>query len=209
MPFIPQQVAVPLGRRRLWASWRRRRTRRSLAVKLLSARRASRLLTTGALQFLTMVTFTYRNDTVDEVDLGDENGDGSPVRTANPSSSVLGGADRTFPYYLIRIYRCGAGLGQGCGTSQVHEAFVRILKCLFWSITDALNGLRVSRCLFIAAVDVNLEVHIDSQYGTGDVLRQRLAQRVTCLSSHADQLSSGACSVTRSELTFHRVVDII
>ncbi|KAF9783108.1 dynactin p62 family-domain-containing protein [Thelephora terrestris] len=60
----------------------------------------------GDVKFLTMVTFTYRNDTVDEVDLGDEDGDGSPVRTTNPSSSVLGGANkqpeiRTFSYYVV------------------------------------------------------------------------------------------------------------
>ena len=55
-----------------------------------------------------MVTFTYRNDTVDDVDLGDEDGDGdgSPVRTTNPSSSALGGANkqpeiRTFSYYVV------------------------------------------------------------------------------------------------------------
>ena len=55
-----------------------------------------------------MVTFTYRNDTVDDVDMGDENGagDGSPVRTTNPSSSALANANkqpeiRTFSYYVV------------------------------------------------------------------------------------------------------------
>jgi hypothetical protein len=57
-----------------------------------------------------MVTFTYRNDTADDIDIGDEegDGDGSPVRTANPSSSVLMGAGqnkqpeiRTFSCYVV------------------------------------------------------------------------------------------------------------
>lgn len=54
-----------------------------------------------------MVTFTYRNDTVDDVDIGDEDGDGnpSPPRTPNPQSSSLTTANkqpevRTFSYYV-------------------------------------------------------------------------------------------------------------
>ena len=54
-----------------------------------------------------MVTFTYRNDTADDVDIGDEDGDGdgSPVRTTNPPSSLLANASkqpeiRTFSYYV-------------------------------------------------------------------------------------------------------------
>lgn len=57
-----------------------------------------------------MVTFTYRNDTVDDVDVGDVDGggDGSPVRITNPSSSALVNANkqpeiRTFSYY-VAIY---------------------------------------------------------------------------------------------------------
>lgn len=55
-----------------------------------------------------MVTFTYRNDTADDVDVGDVGGgsDGSPVRTVNPSISALANANkqpeiRTFSYYLV------------------------------------------------------------------------------------------------------------
>ena len=53
-----------------------------------------------------MVTFTYRNDTVDDADIGDEDGDGSPVRTTNPSNSVLANANkqpeiRTYSYYVV------------------------------------------------------------------------------------------------------------
>lgn len=53
-----------------------------------------------------MVTFTYRNDTVDDMDIGDEDGDGSPVRTTNPPSSSLANANkqpeiRTFSYYVV------------------------------------------------------------------------------------------------------------
>ena len=55
-----------------------------------------------------MVTFTYRNDTVDDMDIGDEDGDGdgSPVRTTNPPSSSLVNANkqseiRTFSYYSV------------------------------------------------------------------------------------------------------------
>jgi hypothetical protein len=55
-----------------------------------------------------MVTFTYRNDTVDDMDIGDEDGDGdgSPVRTTNPPSSSLANANkqseiRTFSYYAV------------------------------------------------------------------------------------------------------------
>ena len=55
-----------------------------------------------------MVTFTYRNDTVEDMDLGDEDGDGdgSPVRTTNPPSSSLTSANkqpeiRTFSYYVV------------------------------------------------------------------------------------------------------------
>lgn len=62
----------------------------------------------GDVKFLMMVTFTYRNDTVDDVDMGDENGpgDGSPVRTTNPSNSALANANkqpeiRTFSYYVV------------------------------------------------------------------------------------------------------------
>jgi hypothetical protein len=52
-----------------------------------------------------MVTFTYRTDTTDDVDVGNE-GDGSPVRTTNPSNSALANANkqpeiRTFSYYVI------------------------------------------------------------------------------------------------------------
>jgi len=60
------------------------------------------------LQFLMMVTFTYRNDTVDDMDIGDEGGegDGSPVRTTNPPSSSLANMNkqpeiRTFSYYVV------------------------------------------------------------------------------------------------------------
>ena len=55
-----------------------------------------------------MVTFTYRNDTVEDMDIGDEDGDGdgSPVRTTNPPSSSLGNTNkqpeiRTFSYYIV------------------------------------------------------------------------------------------------------------
>jgi hypothetical protein len=55
-----------------------------------------------------MVTFTYRNDTVDDMDTGDEDGDGDgpPVRTTNPSSSSFASANeqseiRTFSYYAV------------------------------------------------------------------------------------------------------------
>ena len=56
-----------------------------------------------------MVTFTYRNDTVDDMDVGDEDGDGdgSP-RAANPPSSSLASMNtnkipeiRTFSYYVV------------------------------------------------------------------------------------------------------------
>jgi len=53
-----------------------------------------------------MVTFTYRNDTVDDADIGDEDGDGdgSSVRNPNPPSSSLANPNkqpeiRTFSYY--------------------------------------------------------------------------------------------------------------
>jgi len=57
----------------------------------------------GDVKFLLMVTFTYRNDTVDDMDVGD--GDGSPVGTTNPSISALTNANkqpeiRTFSYYV-------------------------------------------------------------------------------------------------------------
>ena len=55
-----------------------------------------------------MVTFTYRNDTVDDMDIGDDDGDGdgSPVRTTNPQSSSLANTNkqpeiRTFSYYVV------------------------------------------------------------------------------------------------------------
>ena len=55
-----------------------------------------------------MVTFTYRNDTADDMDIGDEDGDshGSPVRTVNPPGSSLASANkqpeiRTFSYYVV------------------------------------------------------------------------------------------------------------
>jgi len=55
-----------------------------------------------------MVTFTYRNDTVEDMDIGDEDGDGggSPVRTTNPPGSSPANANkqpeiRTFSYYVI------------------------------------------------------------------------------------------------------------
>lgn len=55
-----------------------------------------------------MVTFTYRNDTVEDMDIGDEDGDGdrSPVRITNPPGSSLANTNkqpeiRTFSYYVV------------------------------------------------------------------------------------------------------------
>ena len=55
-----------------------------------------------------MVTFTYRNDTADDVGLGDEDGDdhGSPVQTVNSPGSSLVSTNkqpeiRTFSYYVV------------------------------------------------------------------------------------------------------------
>ena len=68
-----------------------------------------------------MVTFTYRNDTVDDVDIGDEDGDGdgSPVRTTNPPASSLANANkqpeiRTFSYYVaVDLGRIAQRTGEG------------------------------------------------------------------------------------------------
>jgi len=68
-----------------------------------------------------MVTFTYRNDTADDVDIGDEDGDGdgSPVRTVNPQSSSLASASkqpeiRTFSYYVaVDLGRVAQRTGEG------------------------------------------------------------------------------------------------
>jgi hypothetical protein len=67
-----------------------------------------------------MVSCPYRYDTVDDMDIGDGDRDGSPVRTTNLPSSSLANANnqleiRTFSYYAI------VGLGEiaqrsgGCG----------------------------------------------------------------------------------------------
>ena len=54
------------------------------------------------------VTFTYQNDTVGDMDIGDEDegGDGFPVRAMNPPSSLLANTNkqpeiRTFSYYIV------------------------------------------------------------------------------------------------------------
>lgn len=68
-----------------------------------------------------MVTFTYRNDTVEDIDLGDEDGagDGSPVRSTNPSNSPLANANkqpemRTFSYYVaVDLGKIGQKSGEG------------------------------------------------------------------------------------------------
>jgi len=68
-----------------------------------------------------MVTFTYRNDTVDDMDIGDEDGDGdgSPVRATNPPSSSLMNANkqpeiRTFSYYVaVDLGKIGQRSGEG------------------------------------------------------------------------------------------------
>lgn len=55
-----------------------------------------------------MVTFTYRNDTVDDMDIGDEDGggQGSPIRTVNPPGSSPANTNkqpeiRTFSCYVV------------------------------------------------------------------------------------------------------------
>ena len=68
-----------------------------------------------------MVTFTYRNDTADDVDIGDEDGegDGSPVRTPNPPISSLASTNkqpeiRTFSYYVaVDLGKIGQRSGEG------------------------------------------------------------------------------------------------
>lgn len=68
-----------------------------------------------------MVTFTYRNDTVDDVDIGDEDGDGdgSPVRTTNPQSSSPANTNkqpeiRTFSYYVtVDLGKIALRTGEG------------------------------------------------------------------------------------------------
>ena len=70
-----------------------------------------------------MVTFTYRNDTVDDMDIGDEDGDGdgSPVRTTNTPSSSLANANkqseiRTFSYHsVVDLGKITEERGGGCG----------------------------------------------------------------------------------------------
>ena len=68
-----------------------------------------------------MVTSTYRNDTVDDMDTGDGDGDGDgpPVRTTNPSSSSFANASkqpeiRTFSYYaVVDLGKFAQGIGEG------------------------------------------------------------------------------------------------
>jgi len=68
-----------------------------------------------------MVTFTYRNDTVDDADVGDEDGDGSgsPVRITNPPGSSLANANkqpeiRTFSYYVaVDLGKIAQRTGEG------------------------------------------------------------------------------------------------
>jgi hypothetical protein len=70
-----------------------------------------------------MVTFTYRNEAVDDMDVGDEDGDGSPVRTTNPPSSSVGNTNklpeiRTFSYYVVVDL---GKIGQRSGEGSVDE----------------------------------------------------------------------------------------
>ena len=72
-----------------------------------------------------MVTFTYRNDTVDDADIGDEDGDGdgSPVRNTNPQSPSLVNTTkqpeiRTFSYYVAVDF---GKIAQRTGEGSVDE----------------------------------------------------------------------------------------
>ena len=55
-----------------------------------------------------MMTSAYRNDTVDDMDIGDDDGDGDgpPIRTTNPLSPPPANINkqpeiRTFSYYVV------------------------------------------------------------------------------------------------------------
>ena len=81
-----------------------------------------------------MVTSTYHNDTVDDMDTGDGDGDGPPVRTTNPSSSSFANASkqseiRTFSYYaVVDLGKFAQGIGEGVGTKDTEvEGRVRLL----------------------------------------------------------------------------------
>ena len=68
-----------------------------------------------------MVTFTYRNDTVDDADIGDEDGDGdgSPLRNANPQNPSPANSNkqpeiRTFSYYVaVDLGKIAQRTGEG------------------------------------------------------------------------------------------------
>lgn len=68
-----------------------------------------------------MVTFTYRNEAADDMDIGDEDGagHGSPVRTVNPPGSSLASTDkqpeiRTFScYVVVDLGKIAQRIGEG------------------------------------------------------------------------------------------------
>jgi hypothetical protein len=88
-----------------------------------------------------MVAFTLRNDTVENMDIGDEDGDSGGSRTTNPPSSSLANAKkrseiRTFSYHATVglgnfVQRCG----EESGTRDVKAESWARLSCLYEKVT--------------------------------------------------------------------------